>query len=351
MAIFGKGSKEEDKKGGILGSQVDLASDLIFQGIDLKGGEAAFINALAINIYKRILSESLSVISVDSSVYKKIIASSANDLTNGTDGFIDILAHVLAKRENKEVYYLPDDKKTYFKLVQPLGEVQYNVIRFDATNNLESGLIYQACSMIYNVYNSAALGINASKSILLKIDKMSELLRDKAVQKGIEIQIKAASEAIKNGNVAYLSAGSSLEFVHFDSAPSESALSFCFNLISMATGYPLEFFNGVGGSSLSDTGASTEKAIRRANITHAIALLIPFVNEVFKVNAGIVEEVANISDIAQVIALIETTDILSTNDIKKLLGMIRMEGNEAAFIKKEPELPEFDENNEENEEV
>lgn len=320
---------------------VDLTSTIIFDGLSINN-KVDFIDALSINIYKRILGESLSVIALESDIKNKVLSCSANnpiaDPSAGLNhGFIEILSTALAKRKNQDIYYFNRLKNNtmIFMTSKPTDyPSQLKYIKFFQSKNNESLLISEACEMIFDVYNAAATGINASKSILLKIEDMSQLIKDKAVSNSVEAQIKSTSDAIKNGKVAYMSSGSSLEFVHFDTTPSQTALAFCFNLISMATGYPMDFWNGVGGSSLSDTGESSAKAIRRANINHAVSLLIPFLNEVFNKEFTISQEIGSISDIREVVALIETNSILSPSDIKKLLSLIGMEGNQSAFIVK-----------------
>lgn len=280
-------------------------------------------------IYSRIMWGALSVVSMSKEEKDIVYKSAANNPVVDIKGFIPILSEVAARKGKDKIYRLEleSSKEVYFST--KFKEDNDGIINMDLSNLDEASLICLACSLMFDVFQAAAKGIDASKALLFKIEDLTRQLGDTAAKKEVANQVSSAAKSLKDGKTAFIGGGSSADFLKFDTAPSTVALGFCFNLVSIASGYPLEFFNGIGGGTLSDTGASTEKAIRRANVEHALSIVIPFLTAGFpKMKFSIDMPLGNIQDIESVISLLETEDgILSPQDKKRLLSMVGLEGN------------------------
>lgn len=308
-------------------------SELFFKGLSFSFGSSGtryeFINYMRKAIYSRIMWGSLSVVSMSKEEKDTVYKAAANNPVDDIKGFIPILTEIASKKGKGKIYRLELEtrKEVYFST--KYKEDNDGIINMDLSNLDEASLVCLACSLMYDVFQAAAKGIDASKALLFRIGDLEKQMGDKAGHANIKNQVASAAESIKDGKTAFIGGGSNADFLKFDTSPSTVALGFCFNLVTIGTGYPLEFFNGIGGSSLSDTGASTEKAIRRANEQHALSIVIPFLNAGYpKIKFSVAMPLGSIQDIESVVSLLETEDeILSPRDKSRLLSMVGLEGN------------------------
>lgn len=311
------------KTGEALPTEISIngfAIDSVFAGHKYK-----FVKFMIKTIYERILTSALESLSMNPKDADKINLSAASSYSPYSEGFIYHLAKACSNKSSTKIYIVNlSNGRRLFSDKEPEGI--YTTVNLDFSRFEEASLICAISAMLFDCLDAAAKGIRASQTILLKLEKLSEQIADKKTKAAVETQIKTFEEAYKSGKVAYTSSGSDVSFVSYDVTPSEKSISFCFGLLSIVTGYPAEFFNGLGGSTLSDTGASTEKAIHRADHKYASQIINPFLFEVFSVALKPKPLFENLTELPQIITFIETSDILSEEDKKKILNSYGLDG-------------------------
>lgn len=328
--------------------ETPLSSGFSFSGFTLSGvntGEAvAFIHLMSFKIYERIFRSALDSLAMTKEQSKLIMPSASSSYTPRSDGFIKYMATAASRRQNLKIYGTKKSNGTWlFNSTKPEGVEDITEFQLDFSAFDESKMIASACGLMFQVLNAAAKGIKASEAVLVKLENLTEQIADQKTKKALRGMLTEFEKSLREGKLIFLSGSSTAEFMSFDTKPSVENMAFCYSLISMITGYPLEFFNGVGGSSLSDTGASTEKAIERADAHYSESVINPFIQELFGLRLEAWPKFESISDLASVITFIETTTILTNEDKKKILMSqgLSGEGVENAVYTKPRETGDF----------
>ncbi len=286
-----------------------------------------FIRSMQQTIYERILTSALSILSMTESESNSVTLSSANKYAPYSEGFIYHLAKAIRTGAQTKIYAVKLSDGSYlFTDSKPKNDTSSIELDTDFTKFTESRMVCGIFAMMFDCINSAAKGIKLTETILVKMEKLTDQVAEKRTLKALNDQISQFEESFRGGKVAYVSGNSDVGIVGFDVDPSTKIITFCFSLLSIVTGYPVEFFDGVGGSSLSDTGASTEKAIYRADKRYANQILIPFLNELYGKNFNLNPLISDLSDLATALTLAETSDSIGQNDIKRLLTQFGFTG-------------------------
>lgn len=315
--------------------ETPISSSYGFSGFQFSGtGEqagdcATFVRFMSYKIYERIFQSSLNSLAMTKAQSDVISPSATDSYSPRTLGFIRFLSLAASKQSNMKIWGIKLSDGTWiFNDKQPQGEQagESREFELDFSSFDESKVVRAACSLMFQVLTTAAKGIKASETVLVKLENLVEQVAEKKTKKALKDQLAEFEKSVRDGKLAFLSGGSSAEFMTFDIEPSNKGFGFCFSLISMVTGYPLEFFNGVGGSSLSDTGQSTDKAIKRANAHYSSTVINPFIDSVFGFRLEEWPEFEDLSALIPVITFIETTEILTTEDKKKILMSMGLSG-------------------------
>lgn len=289
-------------------------------------GEAyKFIKFMTFKVFERIFTSCVNSLSMTKQQSEIVKSSSANSYAPYSEGFIYHLSRAAAAGGSVTLYITTlSTGEKLFSTEQTSDEQES--IKVDFTKLPESKVVCKIVALMFEVINAASMGLVASKTILMKLEKLADQLADKQARKAVNKQIEIFEQAVKGGKVAFVSQNSSAEFMKYDTNIAKDNLGFCYSLLSTTLGYPAEFFNGVGGSSLSDTGASTEKAIRRADEHYCLSVIMPFIKEVFGYSLEMKPVFENLESIYASISFIETTEILTDDDKRKILMAYGLSG-------------------------
>lgn len=290
---------------------------------EMKGLDIAklnFIESKLSAVYYKILFLTLKSVALDDKQSDVIYSSASNRYTPKSWGFIHFTAKAMAERSRIaiEKQKLPDGSFIFKETSQSYGESDNssNIIELDFRDYEQSEILECYYAMLFDALNGASKGIKASQGLIIFLEKLSEQLKDTQVGEAVEEQVKAISGAVRDGKTGYASDGSRVEFIKFDSAPSENAIQFCFNLIAGELGVPVSEVNGSGGSAMSDTGESDRKHLRRAIEFYFISIINPVLKSIFGGSYSLLPEIENIEGLTSALFAVESSTIL-TNDGKK----------------------------------
>lgn len=306
--------------------ELSLATNV---SLDKKCGRD-FATNFAISIYERILFASISSLSLDDAQESIVISAAADRYVDSNyRGFVGFLAGAMVKKSSG----------FFYKVEMSTGEIAFSEnlrtsdvnkiaeqVNYDFSRFNQADQIIQVCEMLVDCIEFLKTGLATAKTIFLKLQGLNEMIDDKKTRVAVEQQIKSFENAARSGTVAYMSEGGQAEFLGFDVAPAESALNLCYKIFSSITGYPAEFFSGIGGSTLSDTGASTERANYRANKFYAQLVIIPFLKTNLGIDAGVKVPLIDSAELMNIVTLCETSEILSEDDKNMLLTSVGLSG-------------------------
>lgn len=249
--------------------------------------------------------------------------------TEAARGLVSILAEAMTARQ-KGVYLV------YKNDVIREADTQEERDAIDADKSgaagicLNFGKFYQASvlkelgRLLFCLLKNANAGLHLSQSILLKVANLRESVADLNAENAIQ-QARDIADALKeNSKGALLDAGDAVELPPYDAEPMEKTMEVLFGLVSMATGLPQSYVNGLIYAGLSNSGEADELAVERglAYYFHSIfrpvaAKLLNF-KPVFKVS-----EWRKLAEIANLLPLFESCDALPQEFRERLLAELR----------------------------
>lgn len=287
-------------------------------GLDI--AKAHFIESKLSAVYYKILFLTLRAVALDDAQENIIYPSASNRYTPKSWGFIHFVAEAMAEQKKTVIVKekLPDNSYIFKATGDRDGtkENAANTIELDFRDFEQSEILACYYGMLFDALNGASKGIKASQGLIVFLESLSEQLKDSQAAEAVEEQVKAIAGAVRDGKTGYASDGSRVEFIKFDSEPSENAIQFCFNLIAGELGVPVAEINGAGGSAMSDTGESDRKHLRRAIEFYFISIINPVLKTIFGGSYSLMPEIENIDGLTSVLFAVESSSIL-TNDGKK----------------------------------
>lgn len=325
---------------------VDLESQTKIDGFKIVTASESGVDARYIYIrdmtkviYTRIITSALNALAMTDKQQDTIKTSAFDKFTPYSEGFIKHLVKAMSTKSNIKIWVIElSTGEKRFTHLRPDTQKEDEALDLDFHKFHEARMVASICNMMFSTLDATATGLKASKTLFLKLEKLADHLADKKIKSEVESQIKAFDTAMREGSVAFTSSGSDAKFMEYNIEPAKNAFSFCFGLLSTITGYPAEFFDGLQSGTMSDTGASTEKAIFRANENYAMTIVIPFIQEVFGEKLKMKPLLTSLDQLAGMIAFVETTKALDLEEKQLVLSNFGLQGNGLENIEKNKKL-------------
>lgn len=297
--------------------------EVTWASTEIKGlscNEIDFVNNGIRSLYEKILFLTLEQVQFNSDDYYSATASSADRYSPFSHGFIYYTAWAMSRKANIKIEKKKLEDGSYIFKKETGGEstdsdiVELDFRQFDMTDALKPYF-----SLLFNALNGMAKGVTATQGIVFYLEKLAETLSDQKSVEKVEKMIAGAVGAVREGKTGYASAGSRLEFISFDPTTTQATVNFCYELISGQVGLPVSAINGKGGSAMSDTGNSDEKAIRRGCEYFFVSILNPVMQSIFIGDKFKLKPVLEKLDSLPAIASTLEISGLFTDDGKKLI--------------------------------
>lgn len=244
--------------------------------------------------------------------------------TKADKGLISILADHMTRKtkdayiklDNGFVREVTDTQEQALIDADPTGK---NGIKLDFSKFHRATILLILAALAELLLHNANAGLNLSKSILLKINKLRETVADMNAE-GALAQAKAIEEGIRAGKGALLDGGDIVELPQFDPEPMEQALEVLFGLMSLITGLPRAYVAGELTSGLNATGDADEAAIERGLRFYFNSIFKPVCDALFGCN--LVYKTSNWRKFAQIagqLPTLEMTEIIPAEVKQKLM--------------------------------
>ncbi len=300
--------------------QTDFQIDIkLAWGLGLKD----FSNWFAIEFYRKLLTDcygrAAGIKDKDQAVYWDSVVS-----TQSARGLISLLATAMAEQKSRlylvrvlDVVREADSSEQAAIDADPSGAsgVCLNFDKF-----YQATVLKQLAALLFYVLKNSGTGLQLSQAVLIKISNLRENLANLNAQ-GPIMQARAVAAALKDeGRGVLMDAADAVEVPPYDPEPMERSLDVLFGLISMVTGMPQSYVNGIIHSGLSNTGTADELAVERG--------LLYYFNSIFKpvsdklLNANITFKTSNwrkFAEVANLLPVLEATDVIPQEYKDKLI--------------------------------
>lgn len=292
-------------------------------GLDL--GREKFAEKMLMHTYEKMLFMPVGAISGSDKETNAVFSSASDRYAPKSHGFVYWTAYAMARKSNvvliKEKQ--PDGSYLFKKDNRSSGELNSDNLVLDFQDYESTDLLKCYFLMMHDALEAAAKGVKTSQGLIVYLEGLKESLADSKAKEIIEGQIKALGESLRGGETGYASGGSKIEFISFDIAPTQAAIDFCYSQVAGHLGLPLSMINGQGGSSMSDTGESDRKQARKATEFYFLSIIRPILMNIFtRSDFELESEIENISQLSEVMFLIETSESLSSEGKKKLAAQL-----------------------------
>ena len=286
-----------------------------------------FINEMGVIIFERIFSSAIEVTELEEYQESTFYRSFIGDYN---EGLLSYMASGALKGEDKKIYLLrlsndkyraTDKKPNDESLIS--SEIKLNFSCYPLSRTVRA-----IVGMLFDCLNTAAKGINASQALKINLEELTKLSTDNRTKEAVFNEVRSLESALRKNSVAVLSERSKAEYIGYDVGPSKEGIALCYSLLSAATGFPVEFFNGIGGSSLSDTGESTARMIYKESVKVAKNLIVPCIDELYNSEPKIKPYITSLDQLSTIEPIIEDSIILNENDKRAILGTMGLEGVE-----------------------
>lgn len=245
--------------------------------------------------------------------------------TQSARGLVSILAEGMTDTEH-EVYLLYVNNT-----VRPaLTEEERQAILNDLTGDhgiilsfkdfYQTKILKQLAALLFCALKNANTGLHLSQSVILKISGLRENISVLNSQ-GPTAQAKALVQALtQDGKGAMLDSGDLIETPPFDPEPMEKTLDVIFGLISLSTGLPRSYVDGLVNSGLSDTGEADSLAVERALSFYFNSIFKPVCDKLLKCNLVYKRSSwRKFAEVANLLPVLEATDMVPTEYKEKLI--------------------------------
>ncbi len=292
----------------------------------LNAQEADFVRQAIKALYKRILWSVINTVDAGSDKNKSNLNRTCADnyTVRGEDryGLIHYIAEAMV---NKRIIILEKEKASIIEGLEFFNftaeskgatweEDEDNKTRLilDFTKYELTDTLTMYYSLLFSALEGAGKGIKITQALILKINELTKLMSTERNVEQLEAQLKQLDESVRAGRLAYVDAGSSVDFPVFSIEPSEKAIEFIYGAIANVIGYPISFITGKDtGSSLGDTGEAERKRIRRANQHFFLELVLPILERVYLRTFELYVEIENAENMAEMFALMRDDTYLT----------------------------------------
>lgn len=273
MAFFGSDEK----------SISDIMPVTEIEGLKLQ--RTQFIATSTRALYSRIIYAVLKEIQASEKQEELITLSASDNYSPFARGYVHFVSDAMTKRKHLYIKKLAVAENRYSftdKDISEKDKESADVFELDFRHFEQAELIKEIYGMLYDALNGASRGVKISQALLIKVARLSEMMADARQTESVEAQLQNIADGLKEGKAAYCDAGSSAEFASFDTDPTEKQIQFCLNMLSNITGFAASFFNGIGGSAMSDTGESDKKQNRTAIEFYFLSVIQSVLESIFK---------------------------------------------------------------------
>lgn len=307
------------------------------KGMDID--QAKFVANTTKSLYSRIIFTVLKEVNSSDEKLDLINLSASNDYSPASYGFVHFLAEAMVGEKQVFVKKIKISNQYIFRK-SSLNEMdEIDVIELDFRKFEQASLMKEYYKMLYLALEGAAKGIRISQGLLLKINKLSEMMADKRQTVAVEAQLSQVSDALRGAKTAYIDAGSSAEFASFDTEPSSKAIDFVYQLLSNLTGYSIGFLKGEkAGSSLSDTGESDKKQNREATEFYFLSVIQAVLEAIFRETFKLKPVLDNLEMLPSMLATIEMWSEGSEEGKKFLYSQLGLRPEHLDLSKPTPEV-------------
>lgn len=275
-----------------------------------------FADFVVASVYRRILFTVMRSMNLDETKKNQVFYTCMNRYSPQSKGLITYVSDAIARKERIVLRKtrLSDGSYTFEPNQGDNTPEEIdgdpNLIEIDFTQYHDSDLIRLYSMILYDSLLAVFRGVKMSSAILLGLAGLREMLETDENSEAVLQQVLSITHGIKSGGTSVTDADSNINFVTYDVEPSGKVKEFVYQQYSNVTGFAVSFFNGTGGSSLSDTGLSDDKMNRKASEFYFYEILNPILSAVFDESFDLKPDV-DISEITNVLSTIEYSEVLS----------------------------------------
>lgn len=294
---------------------------------DLSLIEKKFSEIAIENLFERILFTTLRYVSLDEKEEKEVFTTCMDQYSPKSKGLIHYISSSIAK-ERKTVLKkkkLSSMDGYIFEIVagaeseeidarDDLFELDYS--EFEKTKVLK---VYTA--ILHDALLTAMRGVKMTRAVILGLHNLGGMLETDATNVAVKQQVKSIINGVKDGKGVFADALTKVGFIDFDISPTEKTKNFIYQQYALELGFPVSWFNGEGGSAMSDTGKSDEKHIRRACEYWFHSVLNPALFAVFGKSFSMKPDL-DIEEISTVLSTVEMSGILTESGALDLLNQV-----------------------------
>lgn len=294
--------------------------------VDAVSFSSDFADQMAYTMYHKILSEAVERIVTPESVDRENVRLTLYDnYSPFKEGLLRRICWAMVKRRKLFLKKLPvspssGDKGWFvFEHVEQTevfdgeGKKQgKDYIELDFTKFYESSNVVTLFKIMQSLMNLLSKGVKVSSTLLLKINKLSEMINNEADQQALEIQLKQVNEGLAsaNGNGAYVDSDTDVGFTSYDSTPLDNAISTIYGILSNITGVSRSVIAGEVITGLGSGDNGDEDRNNMAFKRYFYSVLFGVLYSVYLEKFGY-QDPEDVENIQLVLDMLSTTDILT----------------------------------------
>lgn len=277
------------------------------KGLDVKKHD--FVQMSTRSLYERIIHYVIKEVAGDEGDLDILTLSAADNFSPFSRGFVYFAAEAITQRSQIFIkkQLLPDGSEYLFSRVSRPddADLDRDVIELDFRSFEQSLLVKEFYGLLWDALQGGAKGIKISQGLLIKINRLTEIMAGDREIKAVNKQMTHISEGLRDASTAYMDSQSSAEFASFDTGPTEKSVEFSHKQLSNITGFSMSFINGQGGSAMSDTGESDRKQNRSAAEYFFTLFVQSMLKSIFNKTYKLKPQLDNLSDLPSMLSAIE----------------------------------------------
>lgn len=249
--------------------------------------------------------------------------------TEAARGLISIVAEAMGD-EKKGVYLVyrngtvreadtPEERAAIDADKTGANGICLNFIHF-----YQSSVLKELGRLLFCLLKNANMGLHLSQSVLIKISGLRENVANLNAENAIKQAGDIAAALKENGKGALLDAADAVELPPYDAEPMEKSLEVLFGLVSMVTGLPQSYVNGLIYSGLSNSGEADELAVERGLAFYFHSVFCPVVFKLLNVRPAFkTSEWRKFAEIANLFPVLDGSDSIPEEFKERLLTELR----------------------------
>lgn len=287
-----------------------------------------FCNWFVLVLYRKILTDCFARSSNIPEDKKGLFWDSVVS-TEASRGLISIVSEAMADKKNG-VYLVykngtvreadtPEERKAIEDDKTGASGICLNFANF-----YQSSVLKELGRLLFCLLKNANMGLHLSQSVLLKISNLRQSVADLNAEHAIKQARDIASALKENGKGALLDAADAVELPPYDAEPMEKSLEVLFGLVSMVTGLPQSYVNGLIYAGLSNSGEADELAVERGLAYYFHSVFCPVVKKLLHVTPVFkTSEWRKFSEIANLLPVLDACGSIPEEFRKRLIAELR----------------------------